>query len=352
MTIYINGKFLTQRLTGVQRYAYEITKALVAKGAEVKILVPRNFDHAGIDFPEALLVRIGGFTNIFLWEQISIPLFLREKDEYILLSLCNMGPLLVSKQLVCIHDMAFAVNPSWFNWKFSRYYNFIIPILVKRVKKVITVSKFSKEEISTYLGVEPHSISVIYNAPASGFRCSSENEIIVNKGDYFLFVGSFDPRKNLKQVLEVFSLPEFSREKLIVIGGKSRSFNSVNVSLPLNVEIKVNCNDEELSSLYRNAKALINSSSYEGFGLPIVEAMASGCPLILSDIEVFKEVAGEGALYFEASSITELKTVLNLFLKTDSVTKHRIMFSNYERSLQYTWEKSATSLLDAIKNSY
>jgi len=350
MIIYINGKFLTQRLTGVQRYALEVTKALIKLGVQIKIIVPTTVNISALDIPEELFVKVNGFKNTLLWEQFSVSNYLRSKKEYVLLSLCNMSTLYNRNQIICIHDMAFAVNPSWFHWAFSKYYNFMIPRLVHKAKKIFTVSEFSKKEIGQRLGVPAKLVSVVYNAPSEKFKCADIKDIVWDKGDYFLFVGSFDPRKNLAILLELFSLKEFSNQKLIIIGGKSRSFKGVELSLPANVEIKENCNDDELANLYRKSKALINCSLYEGFGLPIIEAMASGCPLILSDIEVFREVAGSRATYFKPNSIHSLRTAFRNFLKKNSDIHQDDIIKNYEHSLTYTWEKSSQVLLSLINS--
>src|SRR5690606_25816433 len=104
----------------------------------------------------------------------------------------------------------------------------------------------------------------------------------------------------------------------------------------------------ELSLLYRNAKALINPSLYEGFGLPLVEAMASGCLLILSDIEVFKEIAGGGALYFRSNSLDAARESIRSFLKLDKEKKADMRLQNLKRSRDFTWNNSTDKLLQVI----
>lgn len=348
MKIFINGKFLTQRLTGVQRYAYEITKSLIGSGADITVLTPKTVEPSNTGLPENYLTKVGKFKNTILWEQISLPSFLKGKSNYILLCLCNVGPILNSNQILCIHDMIYKVNPKWFTKSFGQYYNFMIPALATAAKKIITVSEFSKTEINQKLGVALSKIAVIYNAPAEKFICPSKDAIIWEKDDFFLFVGSLDPRKNQKLLIDLFSMDEFANERLVMVGSRSHSFSKVELKLPPNVQLLERCNDEELALLYKKSKGLINSSLYEGFGIPVVEAMASGCPLILSDIEVFKEIAEDGAIYFNPYLLNALKDSVNAFLKMPSSAIKDHIERNYLRSKNFSWKNSSEALLKEI----
>lgn len=348
MTIYINGKFLTQRLTGVQRYAYEITKALIASNVCLKVIVPPVLDIDKVDIPKQYLLQIGKHKNTILWEQLSVLSFLKGQSNYILLSLCNVGPLLSKNQIICIHDLAFQMDPKWFSKSFRLYYNFMIPRLAKRAKKIITVSKFSKKELSNELKLKKDEISVVYNAPADRFRKNKESEINFAKANYFLFVGSMHPRKNIELIIRFFSLEEFRDNHLIVVGAKTKSFGKVNLMPPPNVEILDNCSDDMLAELYSNARALINPSIYEGFGIPVVEAMSSGCPLILSNLEVFSEIAESGAVYFDPYSLEDLRKAFISFLEMDERDIQEIIRLNYRRSKTFSWNDSAQVLLNAI----
>lgn len=351
MTIYINGKYLTQRLTGVQRYAFEITKALVSLEVDVKVIIPSFLETTEIDLPGHVLLPLDGCKSIILWEQLTIARFLKNKNDYILLNLCNIGTLFNKNQVLCIHDMTYRVDPKWFSWAFSKYYQFMIPKLVRIAREIVTVSEFSKKEIADHLDVSKDRITVIYNAPSNDFVYSSVENIVCNKEDFFLFVGSMHPRKNINLLIKLFSLEEFRNQRLVVVGAKSKEFAEVDFDLPTNVEVFDKCNDSQLASLYLRAKALLNPSIYEGFGIPIVEAMASGCPLIISDIQVFKEIAADGAIYFNPNSLMSLKNAFNTFLSKSQEEVTLIIQSNFTRSKEFTWERSAKKLLDLINKS-
>jgi len=351
MTIYINGKYFTQRLTGVQRYAFEITKALLLLDANVKVIIPSFLDIKKIDLPSHIILPLNGFKNTTLWEQVSLALFLRDKNDYILLNLCNMGSPFNKNQIVCIHDVLYKVNPKWFSRAFSAYYQFMIPKLARVAKKIVTVSEFSKKEIAEKLHVKKDRITVVYNAPSTQFVYNCFEDIEQRKENFFLFVGSMHPRKNIHLIVEMFSLPAFKQEKLIVVGGKTKEFADVHFDVPANVQILDTCDDDQLADLYFKAKALLNPSIYEGFGLPIVEAMASGCPLIVSDIEVFREIAGNGAVYFNPHSLASLKEAVQTFINKPREEIVYTIQSNFVRSKMFTWESSAKILLDLINKS-
>lgn len=348
MTIYINGKFLAQRLTGVQRYAFEITRALISANIDVKIIVPPFLDISKTDLPRAFILPVGSINNMVLWEQLSVYNFLRDKKNYVLLSLCNMGTLFNQHQIICIHDMTYKVNPQWFSRSFSKYYSFMIPRLAKVAKRIITVSEFSKKEIQEQLKLNEKKISVVYNAPSNKFSCTSVDSIISEKEDFFLFVGSMDPRKNLSLLIDLFSLKDFASEKLVIVGAKSKSFDEVNLNIPPNVKLLDKCDDDQLADLYKKAKGMINASFYEGFGIPVVEAMASGCPLIISDLEVFREIAGDQAIYFNPSSLDAIKRAFQIFLNKSAEEIREMTMLAYHRSQSFTWENSSKVLLNVI----
>jgi glycosyltransferase involved in cell wall biosynthesis len=199
---YINGKFLTQPLSGVQRYAAEISKHLSYLTTDFSVVTSYEKIEAGI-IPENNMVRIGQKTGP-LWEQFSLPTFLNRKHRPLLLNLCNMAPVFYKNKIVCIHDISFIRNPSWFSTSFYRYYKTLIPLIIKSSKHLITVSEFSRSEIIDYYKIQEDKISVIPGGIASAFLPSDQlvpASISLQRRPFFLFVGSIDPRKNLLTLL-------------------------------------------------------------------------------------------------------------------------------------------------------
>ena len=347
--IYINGKFLVQRKTGVQQFATELTRQLIASGLDITIVVPKTFKSVDAGIPDGMIAKTGIFSNLILWEQVDLFAYVKRNKKGLLLSFCNTGPLFIKNQVVCIHDMAFYKNPQWFSKLFYKYYMFLVPRLARSVLHIITVSNFSKHEISEKLRLSTQNITIINNAPAAKYIVKEFDKINLQKDDFFLFVGSYDPRKNIQLLLKVFSLKEYSSLKLVIIGAPSKSFVKEEYTVPVNIEFITNCDDDTLAGYYRRARALINSSVYEGFGLPIIEAMASGCPLIISEIPPFVEIARKNACYFNPHSIGSLKIALNRFLGKDGEQIIKDVQANYIRSFDFSWKVAADDLSALIK---
>ncbi len=159
--LIVNARFLTQPLTGVQRFAIELCLCLKKILPGMKFVAPRNILHQKI--AEELEVEPFGKFTSHLWEQIELPVFLKQQHSPLLLNLCNTAPLFYKRNIVCIHDIAFQVNPGWFSPTFVKLYKFLIPRIARRSLQVLTVSNFSKAEIISYTGIPENKVKVIYN---------------------------------------------------------------------------------------------------------------------------------------------------------------------------------------------
>lgn len=348
--IVINGKFLNQRRTGVQRYALELTMQLLKSNEDIIVVVPKNTVISNLQLPSAKVKRIGIFSNLNLWEQIDLPLYLKRNPKSLLVGFCNSGPIFHRRQIVCIHDMSYYNHPEWFTKSFYNYYKLLIPQLAKVALHVITVSEFSKQELITKLGVPESKISVIYNAPAKIFIADNFESIATQKEDFFLFVGSLDKRKNIKLLIDVFSLSAFRKYQLVIIGASAHSFPELQLAEAPNIKYISNCDDKALATYYATARALINASFYEGFGLPVIEAMASGCPVILSDIPPFKEITEHNAFYFNPHLSLTLMKAVEEFTNTPPSELYLTIYKNYKLSFSYNWESSSKSLIPVMRS--
>ncbi len=321
--LFINGRFLTQRISGVQSFAREVCRELMAQ-KPITILVPANAQLIDDEFANCIK-RVGLFGG-HLWEQLSLPLFMAQQKNAMLLNLCNTGPLMVNQQIVTIHDLAFLKNPSWFHPVFSKVYSFLIPQLAERSQFIITVSETIKQEIEQKFEVDANKIIVVGNKVSAQLLNSKSIEAFderIQPQNFFLMVGSDNPRKNFLFVEQIFS-EEHVDSKLVIVGGSDKSFNNTTHTENKNI-IRLHYTDNStLLWLYKNAKALINPSLYEGFGIPNIEAMAMGCPVICSDIKVFKEVCGNAAFYFSLDKIDELKNCIAQLNERSELTIEKI----------------------------
>ena len=204
--IYINGRFLTQKITGVQRYAVEVTKQIdkKAKQNEVEILCPKNIIN-DLKLKNINVKKIGLLKGQ-LWEQISLPLYLFIHKRGKLLNLCNLAPVLYPGNVV-LHDIGFKTHGEHLSKKFSTWYKFVTRLNIKRYKHIFTVSEFSKKEIIDNYKVKPEKITVTYNS-AEHLKDIKPDEEILKKlnlegKDYNFSLGSKSPHKNHKFIEEL-----------------------------------------------------------------------------------------------------------------------------------------------------
>ena len=333
--IIINSRFLTQRITGVQRFAIEICKELKKSNLDIEFIAPKNIINP--DVAEELNVKKIGNLRGHLWEQITLQLYVSKKDA-LLISLCNTAPLFLKHQIVTIHDLSFRLFPEWNSKIFSIIYNLMIPIIAKNAEHILTVSNSSKKELIKELAIPEEKISVIYNAVSAVF---SEKEVPPSENyqyqeDYILTVSSFHPRKNLKRLIDAFLMLPDKKINLYIIGNFDKNFAFEDLDIEeyrSRIKILTGINDNNLKEFYKNATLFVYPSLYEGFGIPIIEAMSCGVPVCVSNIDVFKEVCGNNATYFDPKNTEDITEKISL-----SINKPKQVVKQLDK---YSWSKSA-----------
>lgn len=340
----INGHFLTQKLTGIQRFSYEITKALIIQDSSIVILSPRKVLN---DYQlEGKIIKFGFFSGL-IWEQIELPIYLLFHHRPFLLNFGSPGPLFYRNRLVTVHDITFKVHPEWFSWIYSTYYRFITPIYTRFSRKIITVSDFSKRELQNWLKIPNSKIEIVHNAVSKSI-VNSLNSTLNKEEKYILTVASIDPRKNMFRLIEAFKLIEKTiNVKLIIVGRSSKLFN-IKITEDIRSKSIGYVTDKELAFLYQNAECFVYPSLYEGFGIPPLEAMSFNCPVVLSNIPVFNEIYGDAACYIDPYSVESIKNGIERIL-TDIHYKNKLIQNGIEKSKQYSWEKSAEKLYSIIE---
>ncbi len=349
MKIYINGRFLSQKVTGVQRYAREIVTALDKILQERKneddwcILAPKNtFNKLST---EKISMKKCGFFTGHLWEQLELPFY--AKDGF-LINLCNCAPLVKRNQLVTIHDAAVAAFPEAYSWKFRTWYKIIFIICGKWASKIVTVSRFSRDELNKYFSIPKEKISVIYNGIDHMERIKADESVIgelgVGNKKYVLAVGSQNVTKNFSLILKAAKqLPD---TEFVIVGGMNKAvFTDVSFEEVVNVIYTGYITDEKLVSLYKHAAVFVYPSFYEGFGIPPLEAMRYGCPVVVSDCASLPEVCGGNALYCNPNDENDMvDKILQVFLR-----KNVPEFMPQKIREKYSWEKSARSVYDILQ---
>ncbi len=336
---YINGMFLTQRKTGIQRFSHEMCRALSSMGYDITVLAPRAIRSEYE--PAYKVVRFGVLKGV-LWEHFALPVFLWKRHSPLLISFGSPGPLLYKNRIVTIHDVSFYFHPQWFSRLYGLYYRLATPLMARFSKKILTVSAFSKSEILRWLNIPDEKITVVHNAVSQSIIKNTKDKSVPEER-YILTVCSMDPRKNLAKTIKAYKRAAIEKTiRLKAAGGGSALFKMHNTPEILDVALGY-VSDQELATLYNNAELFIYASLYEGFGIPPLEAMASGCPVILSDIPVFKEIFGDAAYYVNPNDEESIARGMKKVLENPGLKK-TLIERGYEKTKEYSWEKSARKL--------
>jgi glycosyltransferase involved in cell wall biosynthesis len=351
--IYLNGRFLTQSLTGVQRTAYEVVIALdglIEEGVIDKqqyrfiLIYPGKPDH----LPKLKHIELlnKGVLKGNLWEQLELPVYTAGS---LLVSMCTISSLLKRKQIVVVHDASFMVNPQFFSKLFRTWYRFAIPWLAKASRHMITVSEFSRQELIKHIKVATNKISVIPNAADHLLKVDSPEQVFRSKVDalkpFCLSVSSLSANKNFKGLSEAIDKIEFKVFKMVVAGGVSSTLSAAKPSESIHYLGYVK--NEELKYLYSNASLFIFPSFYEGFGIPPIEAMICGCPVLASKTSSLPEVLGDAAEYCDPHDINDMaekiKSLLNDPGKLEAMTAKGL-----QKASEYSWKKTALKFYEII----
>ena len=338
--IVVNGRFLTQNITGVQRYAIEICIRLKEiMGNDLHIVTPPNIVQT--DYFKKLNATSIGSNKGHLWEQLDLSLFLKKHGNPLLLCLCNTAPLFYKNKIVTLHDIAFEIYPQSFSKSFLLVYKFLIPRIVKSCKHVITVSEFSKNEICSNYKIDRGSVSIIPNAVNDIFHHIHENN--ENKSKYFLAVSSLNIRKNFFSVLKAFKIFNEKRKdyNLFVIGDvNSKSFSKIDLSEYLtmsSIHFLGRVSDDELIKYYSNAVGFLYPSLYEGFGIPPLEAQKCECPVLCSDIPVLNEVCKDSVVYCNPLDIFDIANKMELLINK----QEDLRIKGLQNVSRFSWWNSA-----------
>ena len=347
-TLCFNGRFLDQKLTGVQRYSRELLERL---NSRVEIVRPPGH-----------LSPIQGH----LWEQTVLPL---RCGNRLLWSPGNTGPLLKGNQLVTIHDASTLDHPEWFSKQFAVWYRTLLPRLARRVRKIITVSQFSKDRLVEKCSIPAEKIVAIPNAidrrfapapPEVQSEFCQQNQL---EKPYLLYLGSLEPRKNVSILLEAWRQLDLKDLELVLAGISSHVFRERGFSsLPPGVRLFGGVADDDLPTLLSAARGFVFPSLYEGFGFPPLEAMACGCPVVTSNTTSLPEVCGPAfvpgdtesagaVLYFDPTNSAELANCLLQMINMEASSRRRSVENGLRWTSRFTWERCAaqtTAVIDEL----
>jgi glycosyltransferase involved in cell wall biosynthesis/O-antigen ligase len=328
----INGKFLRQNLTGVQRYAQELAHHLTQ--GPFAIIAPPGFPR---------FVRNWGHKPgfLFIWEQVLLPVHLRLLGSPVLINLGNTAPLLYPRKVVVVHDVAPLAHPEWFSPRFSRWYGWSMRTMAQRSLKMATISRFSAAEMERTLGIPAPQIGW---APNGIPPLAVQAELPSIAQPYILSVGTLSDRKNQHQLIQAFLSAPLPGVQLVLAGNSSPDIawshqGLLEKALATGRVHWINQpSDAVLKGLYQNAAAFAYVSLYEGFGLPIAEALAHNLPCVVADIPVFREFFEGHVLFTDIGQPTALASSLEQILAERSVWVERATaFNPLNKGLDFKW---------------
>lgn len=367
MKIGINARFLPQSYTGIGKYSYNLLSALAALDPVneyflftpqlVDFPLPENFHQIRVpekNLPSPSLQRAH-------WEYVLLPEELKKWKIDLVHFLYPSNPLkkLGIPTIVTVHDMIPWRLPEYNNRFRSKLYNLHSKWALKKADHIIAVSEFSKKELQEIVKIEDKNISVTPLAPPITHQDDMPEDLNLRR-KFLLYVGGYDPRKNVPMLMIAYQkfIANYYPIDLILVGGKGHGLEQFIIDtftrkvadrFPVKPKGKIiltePLQDSELSTLYRQATALVHPSSYEGFNLPLVEAMKYGIPLVVSDIPVHHEVAGDAAFYVDPSSEDTFGIGLHEFLN-NSVLQKQLAQNALLQSNNFDWKRTARQTLD------
>lgn len=358
LQLVLNGRFLGRPVTGVERVAIQLTRAMrdVLRGAgqgDIDVLVP-----AGTPDLEQALSALGapppaatavGRRRGHAWEQLDLP---AARPDAWLLSLCNMGPMLRRRQAVVIHDTLFIDHPESFSRAFRWWYRLVLTVLGRRAAAVFTVSDFSRASLERE-GLVPAGKARVLRLGVDHLQHVPADPAILQRigvrpHGYILAIGSLARHKNLALLIDAFldaGLPEISL--VIAGGGNPRVFRDAGLRQAPTIRYTGRIDDAQLKGLYAHALAFACPSISEGFGLPPLEAMTFGCPVVATTGGAVPEICGDAALYADPRDHGAWRDALRR-IACDAALRETLGACARQRSTLFTWHGAARQVLDAL----
>ena len=374
MHVAVNTRFLLpgDQLEGIGRFSYETLRRLVAQqpGVTFHFLFDRAFDPRYVFGPNVVphvLLPPARHPLLFVaWFEGAVALWLARHRPAAFLSLDGFTTLSTRvPRVTVLHDLAFEHFPQDVGLVQRKYYHYFVPRFARASARLVAVSEATKADIVKTYGEDPAKISVAYNAPAELFQpqpAAAQHEIRARFSGgrpYFLFVGALQPRKNLGALLRAFDA--FKTEggssaadaQLLIVGRKAWRAGPIfeayqQMAHPADVQFTGRVSDADLAGLYAAAHATVYVPYFEGFGIPIVEAQASGCPVLTSSCSSMPEVAGDhGALLVDPLQPAAIAAGLaRLWYEPD--LRQQLVAAGTANLSRFSWARSAEVLWQAV----
>ncbi|OYU56392.1 MAG: glycosyltransferase [Chitinophagaceae bacterium BSSC1] len=369
MLIAVNAIFLQKgKMEGYGWFVQEVFSRLATQypAHQFLFVFDRPYDESFVFAPNCKAIVVGPPArhpgNFFYWYNIAAPAALRKYKPDVWVNPYGFCSTTTSiPQLLMVHDLAYLHYPKFIAWHQYWYYKLFTPRFIKKAKQVLTVSDFSKADIEKNFPSAVNEINTVYPAARAGFQPLSweeKNQVKDSFSDgreYFLFVGGIHPRKNLLNLLKAFSLFkkwQKSNMKLLVAGRMAWQYEDLLEKIKTykyreDLVLLGALEEAQLTRITASAYALVYPSFFEGFGMPILEAMQSGVPVIASNTSSMPEVGADAALYADPNDPDAIAKQMLLLYKDEKLRNFQIE-KGLERAQDFSWDKTAQGVWEII----
>jgi glycosyltransferase involved in cell wall biosynthesis len=368
MRIGVEASSYYKNIAGTGVYIRSIIEILLRKKENKEIILFSNGRQSGLDLAKKrnMFKRLFNALKDIIWVQIGLPYNLIKNNIDILFCPAYIAPVLSPRPtVVTIHDASFLRYPNTCDKLFRLYLKILLPFIKRRVDVILTDSFFSKDEIIALLKVPPERVQVVYCGCSKNFIVINDMIAIDNirtkynlPKNFILHVGTLEPRKNITALVLAFNLlkkKELIEHKLIICGSRGWYYDGIyNKVRELKLEKEVVFTgyipDDDLPFLYNMADVFVFPSLYEGFGLPVLEAMACGCSVVTSSVSSLPEVVGNAGILVDPLNIDEMAEGI-LRIINDKSLKEDLIRKGIERVKMFSWENTAKQILDIFEET-
>ena len=372
MRIGVNVRMLTGgRLEGIGSFTYETLRLMVLDHPEHDFVFffDRKWDNKYIFSANVIPVHVRPIAIHpilwYFWFEWTLPFYLKKYKVDVFLSMDGFNSIRTKvPSCLVIHDLAFFHYPNYFKRRTALYYKIFVPLFLKKAKSIAVVSEFTKSDVQRYLSKNSIPISVVYCAASRNYHPVSDsvkrklNIELTGGAPYFLFVGALHPRKNVVALIDAFE--KFKKEtglsfKLVIVGRLAWKSDSIKTKIeqfpyPEDLIYLGSVTSEKLPIILASSYCLVYPSLFEGFGIPILEAMLCDVPVITSNCASMPEVGGDAALYVNPHSVDDINIKLQKIATDEKLRDELISKGRFQRN-KFSWENTSSALWTLIQET-
>jgi len=356
MKIAIIADALDTQQAGIHVYVKELLNAIYSLDCSHDIHIIRASENKNYPKWKEHYIMVKRIPFHIRWRQLtSIPALLNKLNPDIVFETAHFGPFRLRKEIkrvTMIHDLTPILFPEYHSFSSYIAHKLLLKGIIKRADHVIVNSKHTQSDLAEWSPVSRNKSKIVHLAPLT--KLPTNNDLPVIEGRYILTVGTIEPRKNHLQLVEAFENLRNSRIKLVIagsIGWKSKKIVTriKNSSKKDSIKLIGRVSNKTLANLYQNAEMMVYPSYYEGFGLPVLEAMQYGIPVLCSDSSSLPEVGGKAALYFPLGNISALTQLISEVLDNEQL-RTEIQIASKAQAELFSWKMAAVETLELLES--